>query len=1061
VTYSVESGPGTLVSSANLGFTGEGTVVVRATQIGDANWYGASVLTTVTVTKATAQVVLTGLSQTYNGAPLSVGASTVPAGMIVHVTYDGDTTPPTHVGSYTVIAAIVDQIYSGVVTNTLIIGKGTPTIHFPQIRDQYIARTVHLAATSDSGQPVTFDLLPDGPGSIALDGTTLTFSATGMVSVVATDPLGDLNWFPASVTNTFAVHDVLVWLAGTNGQLVASGEVATFAKGTDFGIVGLTKAHTNQFSFGNETATPLSPVSWTTNGSGAAAFEVVGFASAVSAGGVSNLTIRFTPPGIGVYTAAVVIIHSGPTNTPFTLALSGTGAVAATVGFIPSSLAFATGYGTDPDNQQLILTNSGLVASDYVITLSSGSEDWLQSSTPMAGSVAGHGSAALSLGASVVGLDVGVYYGTATVHSVEAVNSPQSIPVTLTITQALASVSLADLHQVYDGNPKPVSSWTTPLGLAVDVAYDGGASAPSAVGIYDVTGTINDINYFGSGTGLLHVVQDTALVSLGDLVHVYDRGPHPATVVTTPADLPVVITYDGAATIPSNAGVYTVTGTVNDPLYEGSMIGSLTIYKADQLITFLNPGAQETTNRVGLYATATSDFTVLFNVLSGPGVISGMTNLTFTGVIDWVSIVASQPGDGNWNPAPNVTNSFPINPPPEVYITFPTNGPSFLSLSNRVTVGGTAFDIDGLASVTVRNNRDVLPLVCSGTTSWQYVGLPLYQGTNYITATAYDVYGNSSTDLLVITYFKDRLYDDALRAGALMQDLNFPDNLTAGDVVTVQWQVLSYVPLLSRVYAGMPGSWSFYKNARCVGQEESAWNLNGRHATIYSYECDWPVPQKTGDYFNVWFACAQMDGAQFIVTPVPEGVDARVDPVYPRLLRRTILPGGSEADPASDLDNYDRARRFEGFYQQRERAGAVMTKINMSTNLIRRGSTITCEWWALSYFDLNAQFMALNVNSAVVWSTATGKTIPPKVGTSIYRLTDRETGAFSDATEYHFKASLKAPRCSGVQQFMFRWQKKAERNTSWMGINLPSGIDPLQGEYDGMYGRFIERTFLP
>ncbi|MBU1693850.1 MAG: hypothetical protein KJ726_04055, partial [Verrucomicrobia bacterium] len=82
--------------------------------------------------------------------------------------------------------------------------------------------------------------------------------------------------------------------------------------------------------------------------------------------------------------------------------------------------------------------------------------------------------------------------------------------------------------------------------------------------------------------------------------------------------------------------------------------------KADQTITFPNPGPQETTNRVGLSATASSGQGVSFAVVSGPGSISGDTNLTFTGA-GVVSLVASQGGDANWNPAPEVTNTFPVS----------------------------------------------------------------------------------------------------------------------------------------------------------------------------------------------------------------------------------------------------------------------------------------------------------------------------------------------------------------------------------------------------------------
>lgn len=80
---------------------------------------------------------------------------------------------------------------------------------------------------------------------------------------------------------------------------------------------------------------------------------------------------------------------------------------------------------------------------------------------------------------------------------------------------------------------------------------------------------------------------------------------------------------------------------------------------SDQTITFPAIGAQVATNVVHLSATASSGLSVSFAVGSGPATISGGTNLTFTGT-GTVSIVASQAGNGDWNPAPNVTNSFSV-----------------------------------------------------------------------------------------------------------------------------------------------------------------------------------------------------------------------------------------------------------------------------------------------------------------------------------------------------------------------------------------------------------------
>ncbi|MCX6876832.1 MAG: MBG domain-containing protein [Verrucomicrobia bacterium] len=76
-----------------------------------------------------------------------------------------------------------------------------------------------------------------------------------------------------------------------------------------------------------------------------------------------------------------------------------------------------------------------------------------------------------------------------------------------TIHQATATVTLGDLAHAYDGSPKSASATTDPAELAVDLTYDGAATAPSAVGTYAVVATINDVNHTGSTSGTLVIAE--------------------------------------------------------------------------------------------------------------------------------------------------------------------------------------------------------------------------------------------------------------------------------------------------------------------------------------------------------------------------------------------------------------------------------------------------------------------------------------------------------------------------------------------------------------------------
>jgi len=125
-----------------------------------------------------------------------------------------------------------------------------------------------------------------------------------------------------------------------------------------------------------------------------------------------------------------------------------------------------------------------------------------------------------------------------------------------------------------------------------------------------------------------------------------------------------------------NAGTYYVTNAVisseatNSPQY---LAVTLTVNKANQAITGFTPtngSVFAVTNAVGLNAAGGgSTNPVTFAVLSGPGVISGLTNLTFTNS-GTVRVTADQAGDTNWNSAPTVTNTFNVGTLSQT-ITFP------------------------------------------------------------------------------------------------------------------------------------------------------------------------------------------------------------------------------------------------------------------------------------------------------------------------------------------------------------------------------------------------------
>ena len=81
--------------------------------------------------------------------------------------------------------------------------------------------------------------------------------------------------------------------------------------------------------------------------------------------------------------------------------------------------------------------------------------------------------------------------------------------------------------------------------------------------------------------------------------------------------------------------------------------------KADQIIDFPTIPDQFITNGLALTATALSGQAVDFALESGPALFSPPDHWHFS-TTGRVTVVARQPGDDNWNPAPNVTNVFEV-----------------------------------------------------------------------------------------------------------------------------------------------------------------------------------------------------------------------------------------------------------------------------------------------------------------------------------------------------------------------------------------------------------------
>jgi fibro-slime domain-containing protein len=154
---------------------------------------------------------------------------------------------------------------------------------------------------------------------------------------------------------------------------------------------------------------------------------------------------------------------------------------------------------------------------------------------------------------------------------------------------ALAALSLDNLVQVFDGNPKSVTVTTTPPGLPVTVTYNGSTNPPSAVGAYSVNAVVNDPSFAGSTAGVLQIISPEVpadSISLSSLSGFYTGQPRVVTAQApnlTSDDFRIEYENSGyprSTNAPVNAGTYQVTATVIKSGRTGSRTASLQIQPA-------------------------------------------------------------------------------------------------------------------------------------------------------------------------------------------------------------------------------------------------------------------------------------------------------------------------------------------------------------------------------------------------------------------------------------------------------------------------------------------------
>ena len=139
-----------------------------------------------------------------------------------------------------------------------------------------------------------------------------------------------------------------------------------------------------------------------------------------------------------------------------------------------------------------------------------------------------------------------------------------------------------------------------------------------------------------------------------------------------------------------------------------------------------NGAAFLTTDAVSLFAQASSGLVVTnFTVISGPGVLTGLTNLTFTNS-GTVRVAADQVGDAYWITAPSITNTFTVTKATAT-VTFNSLVQTYDGSARPVTVTTAP---TGLTVVLTYNGNLWAPTNAGSYVVTGLVNEAIYQGTN-------------------------------------------------------------------------------------------------------------------------------------------------------------------------------------------------------------------------------------------------------------------------------------------------------------------------------------------
>ena len=225
VTFSSSNTAVVSISGTTATINNAGEAYIYATQTGDATYVSATSERIQLVNKAPVTVSLIDQMHDYTGSGIAADLTTSPGGLTVQTIYNGSTDLPVDLGSYSVVAEVMETNYSGSATATLMIADLSAPV--PDVA------TLPLLIDECSITPVPPTATDTYSGTIT--GTTgtpfpITTQGTTVITWTYEDAYGNVN----TQNQNVAINDISNPLAPTlSDQTVGCGETVSAPTTTD------------------------------------------------------------------------------------------------------------------------------------------------------------------------------------------------------------------------------------------------------------------------------------------------------------------------------------------------------------------------------------------------------------------------------------------------------------------------------------------------------------------------------------------------------------------------------------------------------------------------------------------------------------------------------------------------------------------------------------------------------------------------------------------------------------------------------------------------------------